>query len=153
MKPEDARPERGGFPVADDTRAHRPEASLWGQFLARGNFAEALRRVEQNAGGAGIDGMSAKGVRPWLEGPLATGPLAARRGYLLAAACPQGDDPQAFGWSACVGGAGCGGAADLPGPVAGAHAYLRPAFPSPQLRVSPGALDASGGRAGTPVHH
>ncbi len=31
-------------------------ASLWEQLMARGNLAEALRRVEQNAGAAGIDG-------------------------------------------------------------------------------------------------
>ncbi len=43
--------------------------------MARGNLAEALRRVEQNAGAAGIDGMSTKELRPWLKdhwpGPLA----------------------------------------------------------------------------------
>ena len=36
--------------------------------MARGNLAEALRRVEQNAGAAGIDGMSTKELRPWLKG-------------------------------------------------------------------------------------
>jgi retron-type reverse transcriptase len=35
--------------------------------LSRGNLAEALRRVEQNAGAPGIDGMSTKELRPWLE--------------------------------------------------------------------------------------
>ena len=30
-------------------------------------LAEALRRVEQNAGAAGIDGMSTKELRPWLK--------------------------------------------------------------------------------------
>jgi hypothetical protein len=35
--------------------------------LARGNLAEALRRVEQNAGAPGIDGMSTKELRPWLK--------------------------------------------------------------------------------------
>jgi hypothetical protein len=39
---------------------------LWEQFLARDNLAEALRRVEQNAGAPGIDGMSTKELRPWL---------------------------------------------------------------------------------------
>ena len=34
--------------------------------MSRGNLAEALRRVEQNAGAAGIDGMSTKELRPWL---------------------------------------------------------------------------------------
>ncbi|MDA8069864.1 MAG: group II intron reverse transcriptase/maturase, partial [Actinomycetota bacterium] len=40
---------------------------MWEQFLARGNLAEALRRVEQNAGAAGIDGMSTKELRLWLH--------------------------------------------------------------------------------------
>lgn len=35
--------------------------------MARGNLAEALRRVEQNAGASGIDGMSTKELRPWLK--------------------------------------------------------------------------------------
>jgi len=35
--------------------------------MARGNLAEALRRVEQNAGAPGIDGMSTKELRPWLH--------------------------------------------------------------------------------------
>ena len=35
--------------------------------MARGNLAEALRRVEQNAGAPGIDGMSTKELRPWLK--------------------------------------------------------------------------------------
>jgi group II intron reverse transcriptase/maturase len=40
---------------------------LWEQLLARENLAEALRRVEQNAGAPGIDGMSTKELRPWLH--------------------------------------------------------------------------------------
>ncbi len=35
--------------------------------MARENLAEALRRVEQNAGAAGPDGMSTKELRPWLR--------------------------------------------------------------------------------------
>ena len=35
--------------------------------MARENLAEALRRVEQNAGAPGIDGMSTKDLRPWLK--------------------------------------------------------------------------------------
>ena len=55
-------------PAPDDTAPHPAEAgSLWEQLLSRGNLAEALRRVEQNAGAAGIDGMSTKELRPWLN--------------------------------------------------------------------------------------
>jgi len=35
--------------------------------MARENLASALRRVERNAGAAGIDGMSSKELRPWLK--------------------------------------------------------------------------------------
>ena len=62
VKPEDARPERSPSPAPGDTAPHPAEASLWEQFLARENLAEALRRVEQNAGAPGIDGMSTEGA-------------------------------------------------------------------------------------------
>jgi RNA-directed DNA polymerase len=68
VKPEDTRPERSNDPALDDTAAHPAEAgALWEQFLSRGNLAAALRRVEQNAGAPGIDGMSTKELRPWLK--------------------------------------------------------------------------------------
>jgi RNA-directed DNA polymerase len=67
VKPKGARPERSIGPAPDDTVAHPAEASLWELVFSRGNLAEALRRVEQNAGAAGIDGMSTKELRPWLH--------------------------------------------------------------------------------------
>jgi RNA-directed DNA polymerase len=68
VKPEDHRPERSSDPAPDDTAAHPAEAgSLWEMFLSRGNLAEALRRVERNAGAPGIDEMSTKELRPWLH--------------------------------------------------------------------------------------
>ena len=67
MKPEGHRPERSPSPAPSDSAPHPAEASLWERFLARENLAEALRRVEQNAGAAGIDGMSTKELRPWLK--------------------------------------------------------------------------------------
>jgi RNA-directed DNA polymerase len=67
VKPEDFRSERSHDPAPDDTAAHPAEAGLWEQFVSRGNLAEALRRVERNAGAAGIDGMSTKELRPWLH--------------------------------------------------------------------------------------
>jgi RNA-directed DNA polymerase len=66
VKPEDLRSERSPSPAPGDTAPHPAEVSLWEQLLSRGNLAEALRRVEQNAGAAGIDGMSTKELRPWL---------------------------------------------------------------------------------------
>jgi retron-type reverse transcriptase len=67
VKPEDDRPERSNDSAPDGTAAHPAEAGLWELFLSRGNLAEALRRVEQNAGAAGIDGMSTGELRPWLH--------------------------------------------------------------------------------------
>ena len=148
MKPEGPRPEQSPSPAPGDTAPHPAEASLWEQFLSRANLAEALRRVEQNAGAAGIDGMSTKELRPWLRDHWPEVRSAARGGHLPAAARAQGDDPQALGRATEAGGAGCGGSVDLPGHRAGAHAHLRSAFPSPQLRVSPGALAASRCRSG-----
>jgi group II intron reverse transcriptase/maturase len=40
---------------------------LWESFLSRDNLARALRRVEQNAGAAGIDGMGTDELRRWLH--------------------------------------------------------------------------------------
>jgi RNA-directed DNA polymerase len=67
VKPEAPRRERSPSPAPSDTAPHPAEASLWEQFLSRGNLAEALRRVEQNAGAPGIDGMSTEELRPWLK--------------------------------------------------------------------------------------
>jgi group II intron reverse transcriptase/maturase len=67
VKPEDVRSERSGGPAPDDTVAHPAETSLWGQVFARENLALALRRVERNAGAAGIDGMRTAELRPWLK--------------------------------------------------------------------------------------
>jgi RNA-directed DNA polymerase len=67
VKPEGARPEHSPSPAPGDTAPHPAEASLWELFVSRENLAEALRRVEQNAGAPGIDGMSTKELRPWLK--------------------------------------------------------------------------------------
>jgi RNA-directed DNA polymerase len=68
VKPEDARRERSPSPAPGETAPHPAQASdLWETFLSRGNLARALRRVEQNAGAPGIDGMRTKELRPWLH--------------------------------------------------------------------------------------
>jgi RNA-directed DNA polymerase len=67
VKPEGPRREPSAPPAPDTTGPHPAEASLWERFLARENLAEALRRVEQNAGAAGIDGMGTEELRPWLK--------------------------------------------------------------------------------------
>ena len=67
MKPEDPPPEQSIDPAPDDTAAHPAKASLWEQVFSRENLVKALRRVEQNAGAAGIDGMGTEELRPWLK--------------------------------------------------------------------------------------
>jgi RNA-directed DNA polymerase len=67
VKPEGLYPEPSLFPAPGDTMPQPAEVSLWEQFVSRENLAEALGRVEQNAGAAGIDGMSTKELGPWLK--------------------------------------------------------------------------------------
>lgn len=67
MKPEGHRRERSGSPAPDETAPHPAQASLWEELLSRENLARALRRVEQNAGAPGIDGMRTDELRPWLH--------------------------------------------------------------------------------------
>jgi RNA-directed DNA polymerase len=68
VKPEAPREEQSGFPAPGEAEPH-PAATgdLWEQFLSRGNLAAALRRVEQNAGAPGVDGMQTKELRSWLH--------------------------------------------------------------------------------------
>ena len=68
MKPEAPREERSGFPAPGNAEPH-PAATrdLWEEFLSRENLAAALRRVEQNAGAPGVDGMQTKELRSWLH--------------------------------------------------------------------------------------
>jgi RNA-directed DNA polymerase len=67
VKPEGPRRERSGAPAPGVTGPHPVGASLWGSFLSRENLVRALRRVEQNAGAPGIDGMRTDELRSWLH--------------------------------------------------------------------------------------
>jgi RNA-directed DNA polymerase len=67
VKPEDDRSERSGGPAPDDTVAHPARAGLWEDVFSRENLFRALRRVERNAGAAGIDAMTTRELRPWLK--------------------------------------------------------------------------------------
>ena len=67
MRPEGSRRERSGSPAPDEAAPHPAQASLWEQFVSRENLARALRRVEQNAGAPGSDGMRTDELRPWLH--------------------------------------------------------------------------------------
>jgi RNA-directed DNA polymerase len=66
VSPDDPRRERSGSPAPDVTVPHPARVGLWEEFLSRENLVRALRRVEQNAGAAGIDGMTVAELRPWL---------------------------------------------------------------------------------------
>jgi len=68
VKPEAPREERSGSPAPGTAEPH-PAATgdLWEEFLSRENLAAALRRVEQNAGAPGVDGVEARELRPWLH--------------------------------------------------------------------------------------
>jgi RNA-directed DNA polymerase len=67
VKPEGSRRERSGAPAPGVTGPHPAGVSLWEMFLSRENLARALRRVEQNGGAPGIDGMRTDELRPWLR--------------------------------------------------------------------------------------
>jgi RNA-directed DNA polymerase len=67
VKPERPRREQSGSPAPVETAPHPAPASLWERFLSRDNLARALRRVERNAGAAGIDGMRTDELRSWLR--------------------------------------------------------------------------------------
>ena len=51
-------------PARDEGASH---AGLWEQVLERENLTAALKRVEQNGGAPGIDGMTVKELRPYLK--------------------------------------------------------------------------------------
>ncbi len=69
VKPEAPREEQSGFPAPGEAESHSAvdAGDLWEKFLSRGNLAAALRRVEQNAGAPGVDGMETKELRSWLH--------------------------------------------------------------------------------------
>jgi RNA-directed DNA polymerase len=68
VKPEAPREEQSGFPAPGEAAPHPAAAGdLWEKFISRQNLAAALRRVEQNAGAPGVDGMQTRELRPWLH--------------------------------------------------------------------------------------
>lgn len=67
VKPEAPRRERSDRPAPAEPEAHPATTSLWEKVFSRENLAAALRRVEQNAGAPGIDGMTTQELRPWLH--------------------------------------------------------------------------------------
>jgi RNA-directed DNA polymerase len=67
VKPEAPREERSPSPAPGETAPHPAAAGLWEETFSRENLAAALRRVEQNAGAPGVDGMQTMELRSWLH--------------------------------------------------------------------------------------
>jgi hypothetical protein len=67
VKPEAPREAHSDRPAPADPEAHPAAAGLWEQCFSRENLAEALRRVERNAGAPGVDGMKTTELRSWLQ--------------------------------------------------------------------------------------
>ena len=152
VKPEDHRSERSPSPAPGDTAPHPAEASLWEQFLARGNLAEALRRVERNAGAPGIDGMSTKELRPWLKdhwpqirSQLDAGTYRPQPVRRVMIPKPSGG-LRMLGVPAAVDRLICQAIAQVLTPVFDPH------FHPHSFGLQAGVLAASRCRAGTPVH-
>jgi RNA-directed DNA polymerase len=151
VEPDDVRRERSGSSVPIESVPHPVRASLWERFLSRENLARALRRVEQNAGAAGIDAMTVAELRPWLEqhwpdvrAGLEAGTYRPQRMRRVAIAKPSAGER-------------------LLGVPRGLDRLIRqallqvltpvfdPLFFRVELRLSAGPLGGSGGRARTPV--
>jgi RNA-directed DNA polymerase len=153
VKPDVSPPGRSSDPAPDGTAAHPADAGdLWEQFLARGNLAEALRRVEQNAGAPGPDGMSTEELRTWLHDhwPLVRSQLEAgtyRPQPVRRVMIPKpSGGMRKLGVPAAVDRLICQAIAQVLTPV------FDPQFHPYSFGFRPGALAASGCRAGTPVH-
>jgi retron-type reverse transcriptase len=61
-------PGRKGDALTSESTTERPvgEERLMEEILERRNLIRALKRVEQNKGGAGVDGMKVEELRPYL---------------------------------------------------------------------------------------
>ncbi len=66
MKPQDPRREPSHTPAPVKDGTHPVGASLWEKTFSRENLARALKRIEQNKGAPGVDGIAASELRSWL---------------------------------------------------------------------------------------
>ena len=71
MKPDSTGPERSPSPAPGDTVSHPAEASLWEQFLSRGNLPRRSDVSSRTPVLPGIDGTSTQGAVAVVERPLA----------------------------------------------------------------------------------
>jgi len=99
--------------------------------MARENLAEALRRVEQNAGAPGVDGMSTKELRPWLKDHWSEVRSELDAGTYRPQPVRRVMIPKSSGGLRMLGVPAAVDRVDLPRHLAGAHACLRSAVPSP----------------------
>jgi RNA-directed DNA polymerase len=67
VNPDDARREPSDSPAPEGPDPHPAPVTLFESVLSRENLTQALKRVEQNAGAPGPDGMTTAELRPWLH--------------------------------------------------------------------------------------
>jgi RNA-directed DNA polymerase len=67
VKPEGSRRGQSLFLAATSPHPHPAPVTLFERFLSRENLARALKRVEENHGAPGPDGMRTEELRPWLR--------------------------------------------------------------------------------------
>ncbi len=66
VKPPRTSPSAEPSPAQSEARTNTDD-ELWGRIWSRDNLNAALKRVEQNKGAPGIDGMRVSGLRPYLR--------------------------------------------------------------------------------------
>lgn len=65
MHPRSAPPERSDGPEPSGDEVNGQQGDLWEQVFCQENLLVALKRVEQNAGAPGVDGMTTGELRQW----------------------------------------------------------------------------------------
>jgi group II intron reverse transcriptase/maturase len=67
VNPPNSAVERSGVPARSEQAAFPVEGMLWEALLFPADLGRALKRVEQNRGAPGADGMTTQELRPWLR--------------------------------------------------------------------------------------
>jgi len=67
VKPDASLIEQSLSPATPGSHSHPAPVDLWERFLSQRNLSRALKRVEQNHGAPGPDGMKTEELRPWLH--------------------------------------------------------------------------------------
>ena len=135
----------------EDERS-RSDHRLMEQVVERVNALAALKRVKQNKGSPGADGMSVDDLTPYLGVALGSDPRATAGGELSAAAREATGDPEARRGREASRHPDGAGSVHPAVPVAGTATAVRPDVLRPQLRLPTGAQRARCGASGAAVH-